>query len=546
MRGRWNMKIKRITNSILVVSLIMCNITSAYALKAEQFIDYVNGAWYNSAINYCVDNGWMIGNTFNEIEPDREITRAEFATIVDRVFDTYMPKDISNYTDINEEDWYYNYMAMSVQMGIIEGVSDTELNPLGKITREQAMTILSRALALPEPDLEEEAELLKRFSDADDISDWACTYVASMVKEKRAQGYLDGTMRPLNNITRSETAQLLMNCIPNIEKGSNAISKKYTSNVLMLKNNNETEYKINNSQFEDMLLFSVGMADSVTRIYSTDIARMVCWGNHDIYIYPGCRIEEIAINRVDGPCIVHWMGDSGHIPSVSYGKNAHPDCDFVDKDGNSLPAFDDRETPKTDKPTTGGGGGSRPVHYPTAYFDPQNGQGRTSQRIGVDNKIQPITEPTREGYVFSGWYWDKECTRKFSFTQEVVDYTTLYGGWYTTAEAETIEKLNQMVSGSQVSIYAETDIFGIVDSNTLDIDIKNNESNGHTIKVDLVVEGVVIGTVSIESGNTATVMNIENMPEFGNYEAKLVITRENGDNIIEMDAMLYVAYMWKR
>lgn len=42
----------------------------------------------------------------------------------------------------------------------------------------------------------------------------------------------------------------------------------------------------------------------------------------------------------------------------------------------------------------------------------------------------PENEPTRNGYTFTGWYTDKECTEAFDFEQALTEnWTTVYAGW---------------------------------------------------------------------------------------------------------------------
>ena len=43
----------------------------------------------------------------------------------------------------------------------------------------------------------------------------------------------------------------------------------------------------------------------------------------------------------------------------------------------------------------------------------------------------PTTAPTRNGYVFGGWFTDRECTTPYNFSTYPVDALTLYAGWNT-------------------------------------------------------------------------------------------------------------------
>lgn len=44
--------------------------------------------------------------------------------------------------------------------------------------------------------------------------------------------------------------------------------------------------------------------------------------------------------------------------------------------------------------------------------------------------VDPVEDPTREGYIFTGWYSDEACTREWHLdTDTVSEPVTLYAGW---------------------------------------------------------------------------------------------------------------------
>lgn len=59
----------------------------------------------------------------------------------------------------------------------------------------------------------------------------------------------------------------------------------------------------------------------------------------------------------------------------------------------------------------------------------------TMDGIGVVGEAfaAPTTVPTRNGYVFGGWFTDRACTVPYTFSSYPVDALTLYAGWNTDA-----------------------------------------------------------------------------------------------------------------
>ncbi len=68
----------------------------------------------------------------------------------------------------------------------------------------------------------------------------------------------------------------------------------------------------------------------------------------------------------------------------------------------------------------------------TVRFDLNGGEGAIApQTVTETAGLTYPAAPTREGYVFRGWYLDAACTGKpYDFTTDIVRSFTLYAGWY--------------------------------------------------------------------------------------------------------------------
>ena len=190
----------------LAVSASAANTTTR---KATDFKNYDAKAWYAEAVSSAVDNGLLYGKSSTIIDPNGDMTRAEMAAIINRSFGCYKAADISQYKDVAKSKWYYKDVALAVQMGTYNGRSSSSMAPDAPITREEAMTVVARALEL-DYDSYSKTDLSK-FSDRNKISNWALPYVRAMIGADYIHGRTKG-LEPLDNHPRSGFSALHRRC----------------------------------------------------------------------------------------------------------------------------------------------------------------------------------------------------------------------------------------------------------------------------------------------------------------------------------------------
>ena len=143
------------------------------------------------------------------------MTRAEFAAIISRGLG--LPeKDTSAFSDISKNDWFFNHISTAYAYGIIKGVSETEFNPNGVITRQEAAVMVARAAKLCGMNTEVSEDLardtLAVFEDYIKIEGWAKTAMAFCYDN----GILnDDTAEivPNEKISRAEMAEMIYNML---------------------------------------------------------------------------------------------------------------------------------------------------------------------------------------------------------------------------------------------------------------------------------------------------------------------------------------------
>lgn len=139
-----------------------------------------------------------------KFDTNGEISRAEMVTIINRILEVTVDEVMENaFTDIDESDWFYEEVLKANHLGYVLGFDDGSFQPDKKATRYEVVTILSRVV-----DAEQEAEELD-FTDKSDIPNWAEGSMKKIARLGFLKGYLDGSFKGNNKMTRSELVTVL-------------------------------------------------------------------------------------------------------------------------------------------------------------------------------------------------------------------------------------------------------------------------------------------------------------------------------------------------
>ena len=304
------MKHKRILAMLLAVasclSLAVSASAASTARKATDFKDFDRNAWYADAVSAAVDNGLLYGKSSTIIDPNGDMTRAEMAAIINRSFGCYKAADISQYKDVSKSKWYYKDVALAVQMGTYNGRSSSAMAPDSPITRQEAMTVVARALEL---DYDAYAKTdLSAFSDRSEISNWAMPYVRAMV----GADYIHGRgkiLAPLDNITRAEFAQIFHNIIGSYITVKGSYDKDIKGSVLI----RTDEVTLQNMTVDGDLIIGCGAADGKITLDNVTVkGRLLVWGGgiKAVYCNNGTQMPEVVVARVDDAVKVIYDRDS--------------------------------------------------------------------------------------------------------------------------------------------------------------------------------------------------------------------------------------------
>jgi len=206
--GKYYAKINSLTNS-----------TYSVIWNPVEFSDVLNH-WSKGAVNDMGSRMVVTGIGNNIYEPDRSITRAEFAAIAVRALGLAQGTAESSFGDVSLSDWFNGYVDTASAYALITGYDSTTYGPSDMITREQAMAIIARAMKLAGLTITltdyEESALLSKYTDSAKISDYAKESAAVCLKAGIVAGKTASTISPKDYVTRAEVAvmvqRLLQKC----------------------------------------------------------------------------------------------------------------------------------------------------------------------------------------------------------------------------------------------------------------------------------------------------------------------------------------------
>ncbi len=116
----------------------------------QVFDDVTLGKWYTEAIEWANACGVVEGYGNGEFKPDTPISREQMAAILYRYantkgYDVSAKADLSSFTDASTiSTWAVDAMMWANASGLINGMGDGTLNPLGNTERCQAAALLQR------------------------------------------------------------------------------------------------------------------------------------------------------------------------------------------------------------------------------------------------------------------------------------------------------------------------------------------------------------------------------------------------------------------
>ena len=114
------------------------------------FEDVPADSFYYDSVMWALEEGITTGATETTFNPNGDLLRAQFVTMLWRAAGEPVVEAENPFTDVKEGDFFYNAVLWAVEEGITNGISATEFGAYSVTNRAQAVTFLYRFMGEPE------------------------------------------------------------------------------------------------------------------------------------------------------------------------------------------------------------------------------------------------------------------------------------------------------------------------------------------------------------------------------------------------------------
>ena len=179
-------------------------------VKSGSFRDVTRGHWAFASVERAAELGLVTGYSDGTFRPDTPVTRAQFVLMLWRMCGKPAAAKAASFADASA-DWYQDALSWAVEKGYVNGLSDTRFGPAAPITRQQAMAILFRLNGGQSgTELTLTGIYEQTFADSTTIASWAKDATWWAVYHELVSGVGGSRIAPEANASRAQIAAILL------------------------------------------------------------------------------------------------------------------------------------------------------------------------------------------------------------------------------------------------------------------------------------------------------------------------------------------------
>jgi hypothetical protein len=188
---------------------------------AADFTDVPDSFWAAGSIREAAQKGLVTGFADGSFRPNDPVTRAQFVIMLWRLAGSPAPAAAAAFTDVKAGDWYEKAVAWAAEKGYVTGASAGRFQPDGRITREQAMAILFRYSGSQSGmELMLTSVYDGQFADSKKISPYAKSAIYWAVYQEIVTGMSGNLLAPQGTATRAQIAAIFLRYMDKISGGA--------------------------------------------------------------------------------------------------------------------------------------------------------------------------------------------------------------------------------------------------------------------------------------------------------------------------------------
>jgi hypothetical protein len=165
--------------------------------------------------------GLMEGMSEQELRfaPKQQLTRAQFVKMTLMLMNVPVAANVAGnnrrdvvmdgnpaFNDVKSDSWYYNYVLKAVELGIVNGVSDSMFAPDQSMSRQDMALVIARAFKLSTGS----AGQSSKFSDLNEASEQGASAIHAVSEHGYMEGDDLGKFHPISPVTREMAAAVMV------------------------------------------------------------------------------------------------------------------------------------------------------------------------------------------------------------------------------------------------------------------------------------------------------------------------------------------------
>ncbi|MFJ7982195.1 S-layer homology domain-containing protein [Lysinibacillus xylanilyticus] len=262
-RGTFRKKSQKLLLATLALGVatpvIAIPATNAEAATVTTFKDVPKSHWAYQSISEVAKKGLVTGYSDGTYKPSAQVTRAEFATFLSRIFDG-KDRTTAKFTDVSSH-WAKDAIQEGLAVGFIQesDYANNKFEPNKPMTRGEMSRWLANGLAHANPEYAKAIEEMANSSLTlipipefykGGVNKKDLPYIGVMLATGLLSGYEDFSFKPNGNTTRAEVATILIRFMDTLKKAPSDFTglqellevANTGTNILTISNYKKTKY----------------------------------------------------------------------------------------------------------------------------------------------------------------------------------------------------------------------------------------------------------------------------------------------------------------